>query len=364
MYKTIDLFAGLGGIRRGFELTGKCENVLSAEIDKFACQAYEHLYSENPYNDVTSEEFKSKCEKINYDILLGGFPCQAFSIAGLKKGFLDKTRGTLFFDVAEIIKRSKPKAVFLENVEGLTRHDKGKTFKIILNTLNEIGYYVLNTDTDLTGELTYNVKDFIRNTKDFGLPQKRSRTYIIAIRKDLIPQNYKFAKYPTKRDIPIYKNLYDLLEDDVEPKYYLSNQLWQTLKKHKESHSQKGNGFGYVIVNEGENPISNTILATGGSGKERNLIKQYKEKYKDQIVGKNNKINPDGIRHMTPTEWGKLQGFINYGFIKNGIDTFSFPPTMSNAQKYKLFGNSVSIPVIEEMAKFLINILEDIDGTK
>ena len=140
MYKTIDLFAGLGGIRKGFELTGKCENILSAEIDKFACQAYEHLYKENPFNDVTSEEFKEKCKNSNYDILLAGFPCQAFSIAGLKKGFLDTTRGTLFFDVAEIVRRSKPKAVFLENVEGLTRHDKGKTFRIILNTLNEIGY--------------------------------------------------------------------------------------------------------------------------------------------------------------------------------------------------------------------------------
>ena len=363
MFKTIDLFAGLGGIRKGFELTGKCENVLSAEIDKFACQAYEHLYNENPYNDVTSEEFKEKCKNSNYDILLAGFPCQAFSIAGLKKGFLDTTRGTLFFDVAEIVRRSKPKAVFLENVEGLTRHDKGKTFRIILNTLNEIGYYVLNTSEDICGELNYDVKDFIRNTKDFGLPQKRSRTYIIAIRKDLIPENYAFKKYPTSRD-KIYNNLYDLLETEVESKYYLSDRLWQTLQKHKSNHSKKGNGFGYVIVNEGENPISNTILATGGSGKERNLIKQPNSKYKNVLVGQGNEINPDGIRHMTPTEWGKLQGFINYGFMKNGIDEFSFPDTMSNAQKYKLFGNSVSIPVIEQMAKFLISILEDLDGTK
>lgn len=363
MYKTIDLFAGLGGIRKGFELTGKCENVLSAEIDKFACQAYEHLYNENPYNDVTSSEFKEKCKNSNYDILLAGFPCQAFSIAGLKKGFLDKTRGTLFFDVAEIIKISKPKAVFLENVEGLTKHDKGKTFRIILNTLNEIGYYVLNTTTDICGELIYDVKDFIRNTKNFGLPQKRSRTYIIAIRKDIVPTNYHFKKYPEGRS-KIYNNLYELLEPQVESKYYLSQKLWDTLQKHKENHSQKGNGFGYVIVNQGENPISNTILATGGSGKERNLIIQPNDSYKDTLVGQGTKINSEGIRHMTPTEWGKLQGFINYGFIKNGIDEFSFPENMSNAQKYKLFGNSVSIPVIEQMANFLISILEEIDGVK
>ena len=363
MYKTIDLFAGLGGIRKGFELTGKCKNILSAEIDKFACLAYEHLYKENPFNDVTSEEFKEKCKGLNYDILLAGFPCQSFSIAGLKRGFLDTTRGTLFFDVVDIARQSKPKAIFLENVEGLTRHDKGKTFKVILDALNQIGYYVLNTTINDNGDLTYDVKDFIRNTKDFGLPQKRSRTYIMAIRKDLIPSNYTFSKYPIGRD-KIYNNLYDLLESNVDSKYYLSDKLWKTLQKHKSNHAQKGNGFGYVIVNEGENPISNTILATGGSGKERNLVKQPNEKYKNILVGKGNEINTDGIRHMTPTEWGKLQGFINYGFIKNGVDEFSFPEKISDAQKYKLFGNSVSIPVIEQMAKFLISILEDLDGIK
>jgi len=362
MYRTIDLFAGLGGIRKGFELTGKCENVLSSEIDKYACETYKHLYGENPFNDVTSKDFKKKCENTQYDILLGGFPCQSFSIAGLKKGFLDKTRGTLFFDVADIIKHTQPKAVFLENVEGLIRHDKGNTFRTILNTLDEIGYYVINTEKDITGELSYNVKDFIRNTKDFGLPQKRSRTYIIGIRKNLIPPNYIFKKYPINRETKLYFNLYELLEQKVESKYYLSQQLWETLKRHKEKHTQKGNGFGYVIVNEGQNPVSNTILATGGSGKERNLIKQYISEYDDKLVGQNKPINKDGIRHMTPNEWGKLQGFINYAFVEDGKDMFSFPNNISNAQKYKLFGNSVSIPVIESMANYLINILEEIDG--
>ncbi|MDQ7083493.1 MAG: DNA (cytosine-5-)-methyltransferase [Sulfurovum sp.] len=120
-YKTLDLFCGIGGIRRGFELTDKFTNILSAEIDKYACMTYEHLYGENPQNDVTSEAFKEKVQNIDYDVLLAGFPCQSFSIAGAKKGFEDTTRGTLFFDVADILKRTKPKTFLLENVEGLLR---------------------------------------------------------------------------------------------------------------------------------------------------------------------------------------------------------------------------------------------------
>jgi len=116
-YKTIDLFAGIGGIRRGFELTGYFENILSAEIDKYACMTYQYLYGENPLNDVTSQDFKNKVKSINYDILLAGFPCQPFSIAGDKKGFEDKTRGTLFFHIADILKDTKPKSFLLENVE-------------------------------------------------------------------------------------------------------------------------------------------------------------------------------------------------------------------------------------------------------
>ena len=109
VYKTIDLFSGLGGIRKGYEMTGRFKNVLSADIDKFACLAYKHLYNEDSYNDVTSDEFKKKCESTNYDILLGGFPCQAFSIAGLQKGFEDETRGTLFFDICKILEKDRPK---------------------------------------------------------------------------------------------------------------------------------------------------------------------------------------------------------------------------------------------------------------
>jgi len=362
-YKIIDLFCGIGGIRKGFELTEKYENVLSAEIDKYACLTYEHLYNENPLNDVTSEDFKEKVKKINYDILLAGFPCQSFSIAGAKRGFKDTTRGTLFFHIANIIKETKPKSFLLENVEGLYRHDKGQTFKIIIETLvKELNYRVVGVN-ELNGELLYDSKSFVRKTTDFGLPQKRTRIYIVGFSNEIIPKNYQLKPLPLKNDKVVFNNLYDLLERDVSAKYYLSEQYIKTLEKHKETHKSKGNGFGYKIVNIGDNPISNTILATGGSGKERNLVLQEKPEYYGIMFGtKKTPINNKGIRVMTPLEWAKLQGFKDYAFIENGIDTFSFPKKVSETQQYKQLGNSVSIPVIEELAKYIYNILEEFDN--
>ena len=335
--KTIDLFAGIGGIRKGFEMTGEFSNVLSAEIDKYACETYKHLYGENPYNDVTSEEFKGK---------------------------VDKTRGTLFFDVADIIDRTKPKAFLLENVEGITTHDKGRTFDTIVQTLvNDLGYHMIGVKEGIGGILEFDKDEIIRNTKNFGLPQKRSRAYMMGFRKDLIPEGYVFPSLPRKKENPIYRNLYDLLDTEVEERYYLSESYLETLKKHKNKHQEKGNGFGYVIVNEGENPVSNTILATGGSGKERNLIKQDNYKFGGkQVKNKKSELNYDGIRHMTPNEWGKLQGFIGYGFKEGDKDNFSFPDNVSVTQQYKLFGNSVSIPVIEEMAKYMYKRLEELNA--
>jgi len=362
MYKTIDLFCGIGGIRKGFELTNGFENVLSAEIDKYACMTYEHLYGENPQNDVTSDMFKERVKNTNYDVLLAGFPCQSFSIAGDKKGFKDTTRGTLFFDIADIIKETQPKAFLLENVEGLFRHDKGKTFKIIIETLiNELGYTIVGVNEN-AGVLDYDAKSFLRKTVDFGLPQKRIRTYIMGFRDDLVPNGYKFYNLPTKKEKPIFNNLYELLEEDVSAKYYLSEQYIKTLEKHKATHKAKGNGFGYKVVNVGENPISNTILATGGSGKERNLVVQEKPEYYGMMFGsKKSPINNRGIRVMTPTEWARLQGFKDYAFIKNTQDTFSFPSKVSETQQYKQLGNSVSIPVIEELAKYMYKHLEKFD---
>lgn len=362
-YKTIDLFSGLGGIRRGYELTGRFNNVLSADIDKYACQVYKHLYNEDSYNDVTSEKFKKKVENTEYDILLGGFPCQAFSIAGLQKGFADETRGTLFFDIADIIKRTKPKAFMLENVEGLLKHDKGYTFKTIIKVLDELEYKIVGVDIN-NGKIKYDAKNLVRSTKDFGIPQKRARVFIMGFDKNIIPKNYKFPNLPDHSDEKIYKNLYDLLEKKVAPKYYLSDKLLTTLKNHRASHASVNSGFGYIVVNEGENPVSNTIMATGGSGKERNLIRQYVSEYDNLLVGRGNPINKEGIRNMTPTEWGKLQGFINYGFLENGIDKFSFPDGISDTQKYKLFGNSVSIPVIKAMAEYMIERLDDFYGNE
>ena len=137
IYKTIDLCAGIGGIRRGFELTGKFENVLSAEIDEYACKTYEHLFGENPKNDLTSEEFKELVSRTEYDILLAGFPCQTFSRVGQQMGFRDTTKGTIFFDIADIISRTNPRAIFLENVENLVSHNKGETLRRIVTTLED-----------------------------------------------------------------------------------------------------------------------------------------------------------------------------------------------------------------------------------
>lgn len=360
-YKCIDLFAGIGGIRKGYEMTGRFENVLSAEIDKYACLTYKHLYGDDPYNDVTSEEFKRKVENTDYEILLAGFPCQAFSIAGKQEGFQDQTRGTLFFDLADIISRTKPKAFMLENVEGLLKHNKGETYKTIIRTLDFLDYKIVGVEVK-GNDVIFNSKDLVRTTKNFGIPQKRARTFIMGFRKEDIPNNYVFPKLPMHGDRKIYNNLYNLIEPKVDSKFYLSDRLWQTLQKHKDNHSVVKSGFGYVVVNEGINPVSNTIMATGGSGKERNLIRQYVSDYDDVLVGRNNPINKDGIRHMTPTEWGRLQGFINYAFVENGKETFSFPSSISDTQKYKMFGNSVSIPVIKEMAKYMIERLDDFYG--
>jgi DNA (cytosine-5)-methyltransferase 1 len=357
-YRALDLFAGIGGIRRGFELTGRFRNILSAEIDDFACKTYEHLFGENPKNDVTSEDFKNRVENLDYDVLIAGFPCQAFSSAGKKEGFRDKTRGTLFFDIADILERTKPKAFMLENVEGLLTHKKGTTFQTILETLvKELNYKVVGVDLDQNGNLVYNPRTFLLNSRNFGVPQNRPRVYIVGFSRDHYKhnaENIPFINLPTCRvKEPIFNNVYEILEKNVAEKYYLSQGYLDTLKKHKENQKEKGNGFGYQIINSPgvKDPISNAILATGGSGKERNLIIDFKEELVGiEVKNKKTPLNSDGIRVMTPTEWGRLQGFIGYAFIENGHDTFDFPPQISDAQRYKQFGNSVTIPLVQEIA--------------
>lgn len=364
-YKTIDLCAGIGGIRRGFELTGKFKNVLSAEIDEHACATYEHLYGDNPKNDITTDEFKQKVANTEYDILLAGFPCQTFSRVGLQKGFRDTTKGTIFFSLADIISRTCPKAVFLENVENLISHDKGQTIETIVNILeDELGYRIIGVTLDENGEYEYSRKSFIRNSKYFGLPQNRPRAYIMAFSKKEYGDAVKMLTdgLPMSGTKDIANDLNDILEPVVDDSFYMASQYWNTLKKHKAREQAKGHGFGYCVVNASgvEHPIASTILATGGSGKERNLIYQPKEGVAGKMIpGKKTALNDEGIRMMTPTEWGRLQGFIGYAFIdKDGVDHFSFPESTTKTQQYKQFGNSVTIPVIQEMALFMLDCFE------
>lgn len=364
-YKTIDLCAGIGGIRKGFELTGAFVNVLSAEIDDFACKTYEGLFGDNPKNDITSEDFKQKVVETKYDVLLAGFPCQTFSKAGLQKGFRDTIKGTIFFDIADIISRTNPRAVFLENVENFVSHDKGETLKRIVNTLeDELEYRIIGVSIDEEGEYVYDRSSFVRNSKNFGIPQNRPRVYIMAFSKRTYGSAIKLLteKLPLSRlREPIFNDLNGVLEPSVDDSFYMSSGYLETLKKHRMREHSKGHGFGYVIVNEPDNPhpIANTILATGGSGKERNLVRQYREGVAGKkLLTKKSELNSEGIRVMTPTEWGRLQGFIDYAFIENGIDTFAFPEGTTIAQQYKQFGNSVTIPVIEEMAKFMISCFD------
>jgi DNA (cytosine-5)-methyltransferase 1 len=317
IYKSIDLFAGIGGIRLGFEQTKSVKNIFSAEIDKYACQTYEENFGDNPQNDITKIDEKTLPD---FDILLAGFPCQAFSIAGKKGGFED-TRGTLFFDVARIIKEKQPKAFLLENVKGLTHHEKGKTLKTILNVLEQ--------------DLGYTVHTQLLNAKDFGVPQKRERIYIVGFKKKI---DFKFPK-----PIKLRKTIQSILEKNVvSSKYYLSNTYLNTLIKHKARHKEKGNGFGYEIVDE----IANTLVV-GGMGRERNLV--YDDRLTDFTPKTNIKgeINREFIRKMTPREWAELQGF-----------PASYKIPVSDAQAYKQFGNSVSVPVINAIAKLVIEKLD------
>lgn len=369
IYKTIDLCAGIGGIRKGFEMTGRFENVLSAEIDRHAAKTYEHLYGENPLNDVTTDEFKELVEQTSYDVLLAGFPCQAFSRAGKMEGFRDKTRGTIFYEIQDIIGRTRPKAFFLENVENLVSHDHGNTMKTIVEILEkELDYKVIGVTRNADGVLDYSRSSFVRNTKRFGLPQNRPRAYIMGFNRELFGESVDQLdnSLPTEGDKVIYPDVESILDDDVAIRFYIAEGYLETLKRHKKRQHARGNGFGYCVVNDSNrrNRTANAILATGGSGKERNLVYQPKKGVAGvQLPNRKTALNGEGIRMMTPTEWGRLQGFVGYGFLDaEGNETFSFPEETSIGQQYKQFGNSVSIPVIRKMAEYMISCLDDLEG--
>ena len=315
---------GLGGFRIAMENNGgKC--VFSSEWDAQAQKTYLLNYGEVPFGDITKEETKSYIPD-NFDILCAGFPCQAFSLAGKRRGF-EETRGTLFFDVAEIIRRKRPKAFFLENVKGLMIHDKGKTFETILNVLrNDLDYYVPDPE--------------IVNAMNFGVPQHRERVYIVGFRKDLGVEEFA---YPTPTDKT--KTFADIKEEhEVSPKYYLSTQYMQTLVAHKERHASKGNGFGYEIIEDNE--VANAIVV-GGMGRERNLVRDHRLTNFTPVTNIKGEINREGIRRMTPREWARLQGFPD-----------DFVIGVADASAYKQFGNSVSVPVLIEIVKNMINHLK------
>lgn len=322
-FKFIDLFAGIGGFRLALQnLGGNC--VFTSEWDKYSQKTYQANFGEVPFGDITKAATKSYIPD-NFDVLCAGFPCQAFSIAGRKGGFND-TRGTLFFDVAEIIKTKQPKAFFLENVKGLRNHDRGKTLRTILNTLREdLNYFVPEPQ--------------IINAKDFGVPQNRERIFIVGFHKDLGIQDFEYPK-PTNKKTTIKK----ILEKDiVSTKYYLSETYLDTLRKHKARHESKGNGFGYAIVPH--NDIASSIVC-GGMGRERNLVHDDRITDYTPVTNITGQVSRENIRRMTPREWARLQGYPD-----------KFKIVVSDAQAYKQFGNSVAVPAIQATAKKILQRL-------
>ena len=302
--KVIDLFAGIGGIRLGFELASQknIECVFTSEWDKYAAQTYIANYpNEIVHGDITKVNLN---DIPKHDILLAGFPCQPFSQAGLKKGFSD-TRGTLFFDIERILIEKKPQAFMLENVKQLQGHDKGRTLKIIIEHLIKAGYSNLNIK--------------VVKARDFGLPQNRERIFIIGFKNKNI--NFEF---PTP--LKSFTKVGDILEKKVDTKYTISDRLWEGHQRRKIQNKINGKGFGYGLVNK-DSEYTNTISA------------RY---YKDgsEILIEQKGKNP---RKLTPREAARLQGF---------PDSFIFP--VSDNQAYKQLGNSVAVNVIKAIAEKML----------
>ncbi|WP_051348375.1 DNA (cytosine-5-)-methyltransferase [Peribacillus kribbensis] len=310
LYRFIDLFAGIGGIRTAFQPYGEC--VFSCEWDVKAQETYEANFGEKPVGDIRLVDEK---EVPDHDLLLAGFPCQPFSIAGVSKknslgrqhGFLDDTQGTLFFDIARIIKEKKPQAFLLENVKNLKSHDKGNTFRVIKKVLEE--------------ELGYTVYSEVLNAKGL-VPQNRERIYIVGFKK---PLKFEFPEIP--KEGPAIRTI---LEENVDDKFTLSDKLWEYLQAYKEKHSKKGNGFGYGLVDL--NSYSRTLSA------------RYYKDGSEVLIPQEGK-NP---RRLTPRECARLQGFPE-----------KFKIVVSNTAAYKQFGNSVAVPVVERIAEKMIQAIEN-----
>ncbi len=313
-YTYIDLFAGIGGMRLGFdqacnELGYESECVFTSEWDLKCQETYEINFGEKPDGDIT-EIVQNSIEKIKkHDVLMAGFPCQPFSNAGLRKGFND-TRGTVFHDIAQIIKHKKPKAFILENVKGLRSHDKGKTLGVILKVLQEdLGYFVPDPQ--------------VLNSKDFGLPQNRQRIFIVGFLKT---NNFTFPE-----PLNVKTKVSQILNPGRPPKkYIISQRLWDSHKRRKIKNKKAGKGFGYSLKSSNDE-YTNTISA------------RYYKDGAEILIKRNNHEIP---RKLTPDEARQLQGF-PADFIVN----------KSDVQAYKQFGNAVSVPVISELTKRILQFI-------
>lgn len=328
--KSIDLFAGIGGIRLGFDQAfgESIETVFVSEWDEYAQKTYKANFKDNFEIDGDIKNIREN-KMPGFDICLAGFPCQAFSLAGQRKGFEDDyknmARGWLFEDVMRICKFHKPKVIFCENVKGLTSHDKGRTYKLIETMLKNAGYMVYAE---------------ILNSRDYGVPQNRERIYIVAFRNDIDSSGFEFPK-----PIDSSKQIKDIIEEEpVSAKYYLSEKYLDTLRKHRERHESKGNGFGYEIKEWSD--VAGAIVC-GGMGRERNLIIDNRQTDLTPVTHIKGEINKEGVRKMTPREWARLQGY---------PDTYKLP--LADVHLYKQLGNSVAVPVITAIAKEIKAVLE------
>lgn len=311
-FRFIDLFAGIGGIRIPYQkLGGEC--VFTSEWDSFAQKTYRANFGDEPSGDIT----KILSEGIPaFDILLGGFPCQPFSQAGLRKGFQD-TRGTLFFEIERIIKDKKPAAFMLENVKQLRGHDKGRTLKIILEHLQDLNYYV--------------EYDVLR-AADFGVPQNRERLFIIGFDKARFADSDNIQKFIFPVPPKTQTRVGDILQKEVDKRYTISNKLYEGHLRRKAEHLRKGNGFGFSLF-DADSSYTNTISA------------RYYKDGSEILINQGNSTNP---RKLTPRECARLQGF---------DDDFIIP--VSDTQAYKQFGNSVAVPVVGAVAKKVIEYVRE-----
>ena len=312
----IDLFAGVGGMRIGFQKAGgTC--VFSSEFEKNAQATYAENHGDYPFGDITKI---SVADIPEHDVLVAGFPCQPFSHAGLKKGIAD-TRGTLFHNIANILEAKKPKAALLENVRGLISHDKGYTLQVILKTLIGMGYNC-NIDKEIIAkgtpkQLQAEAKKMVLKSVDFGVPQNRQRIFIVLWKEQLTKQfAYPKATHSSTR-------VGSILEENPDSKYTISDRLWEGHKRRRINNGLNGKGFGFSIVNK-NSPYTSTISARYYKDGSEVLIEQE---------GKN-------PRKLTPREAASLQGFPK-----------SFKHNKSDVQAYKQFGNSVSVPVVFAIAK-------------